>query len=274
MSEEEYFRQLCSNSIDGTLTAPEREQLAAHLATCPACAALERDLRQMRTLLAVEDTLPEGLHETVMQRLQQEDKLRVVQPEKPVRRMPALTMVAAAAVVVLVVLGGGLMPSLSTVGSAGGGAAAERATAARYLDEERGAGGTVPAVLPGADAAAADAGQPQDGLPQPAQTETAPVADASAETSRTLTVPEALRGATVAHCYLAEGGGELPEIGGKLLNTDAHESWFLLDNTMTTLQDTLHLMEDAAYAISPFEGVGLALDSKATSWLLVVVRGD
>ena len=50
-----------------------------------------------------------------MQRLEQESKLKVVQPEKPVRRMPVFTMVAAAAVVVLVVLGGGLLPMFSTV---------------------------------------------------------------------------------------------------------------------------------------------------------------
>ena len=32
MSDEEYFEQLCSNSIDGTLTDSEREKLEAHLA--------------------------------------------------------------------------------------------------------------------------------------------------------------------------------------------------------------------------------------------------
>ena len=109
MSDEEYFEQLCSNSIDGTLTDSEREKLEAHLAECPSCAALKEDLEQMRALFAEEAEPPAGLHESIMQRLEQESKLKVVQPEKPVRRMPVFTMVAAAAAVVLVVLGGGIM---------------------------------------------------------------------------------------------------------------------------------------------------------------------
>lgn len=118
MSDEEYFEQLCSNSIDGTLTDAEREKLEAHLAECPSCAALKQDLERMQALFAEEVEPPAGLHENIMQRLEQESKLKVVQPEKPVRHMPVITMVAAAAVVVLVVLGGGLMPMFfSTVGS-------------------------------------------------------------------------------------------------------------------------------------------------------------
>ena len=73
----------------------------------------------MRAWFSEEGETPAGLHEGIMQKLEQETKLRVVQPEKPVRRMPVFTMVAAAAVVVLVVLGGGLMPAFSTVDSAG-----------------------------------------------------------------------------------------------------------------------------------------------------------
>ena len=46
MNDEEYFEQLCSNSVDGTLTDSEREKLEAHLAECPSCAALLRDLRR------------------------------------------------------------------------------------------------------------------------------------------------------------------------------------------------------------------------------------
>lgn len=128
MSDEEYFEQLCSNSIDGTLTDSEREKLEAHLAECPSCAALKEDLEQMRALFAEEAEPPAGLHESIMQRLEQESKLKVVQPEKPVRRMPVFTMVAAAAAVVLVVLGGGLMPMFSTV--SGGSTAASTASTA------------------------------------------------------------------------------------------------------------------------------------------------
>lgn len=103
-----YFEQLCSSSIDGTLTDEERLALDAHLAECPSCAALKHDLETMHALFSAEPEVPDTLHEQIMQRVEQEAKLRVVQPEKPARRMPVFTMVAAAAVVVMVVLGGGV----------------------------------------------------------------------------------------------------------------------------------------------------------------------
>ena len=81
MSDEEYFEQLVSNSLDGTLTDSEREKLEEHLVECPSCAALKQDLEQMRAWFAEEAEVPEGLHEGIMQKLEQETKLRVVQPE-------------------------------------------------------------------------------------------------------------------------------------------------------------------------------------------------
>ena len=72
MSDEEYFEQLCSNSIDGTLTDAEREKLEAHLAECPSCAALKQDLERMQALFAEEVEPPAGLHENIMQRLEHE----------------------------------------------------------------------------------------------------------------------------------------------------------------------------------------------------------
>ena len=39
MNEEEYFEQLCSNSVDGTLTDSEREKLETHLAEQAAAAS-------------------------------------------------------------------------------------------------------------------------------------------------------------------------------------------------------------------------------------------
>ena len=89
MSDEEYFEQLVSNSLDGTLTDSEREKLEEHLAECPSCAALKQDLEQMRAWFAEEVETPEGLHEGIMQKLEQETKLRVVQPEKPCQKIHA-----------------------------------------------------------------------------------------------------------------------------------------------------------------------------------------
>lgn len=104
----EYFEQLCSNSVDGTLTEEEQRALDGHLAECPSCAALKRDLEQMQELFSADAEVPESLHEHIMERIEHEARLTVVQPERPVRRMPVFTMVAAAAVVVMVVLGGGV----------------------------------------------------------------------------------------------------------------------------------------------------------------------
>ena len=134
MNEEEYFEQLCSNSVDGTLTDSEREKLETHLAECPSCAALKRDLEEMRALWGEEVEVPDDLHEGIMDALRQENKLHVVQPEKPVRRMPVFTMVGVAAAVVLVVLGGGLMPSFSTVGSDGSDSTAAGESPAVFAD--------------------------------------------------------------------------------------------------------------------------------------------
>ncbi len=325
MNDEEYFEQLCSNSVDGTLTDSEREKLEAHLAECPSCAALLRDLREMRALFAQEAEAPDGLHDGIMEQLRQETKLHVVQPEKPVRRMPVFTMVGVAAAVVLVVLGGGLMPSFSTVGSGSSGASAD-------------AGDTAAAVT--ADSYSADAGAASDGaaadiaeaaenagvnsasrsVPETAvqgtsdiaaggsaSSETAPQtaaeedtpsvfslpeADSSiaaqsggisgraisdgdsagtvpAEDTGALTLPEAVRGLRIAHCYIADGG-ELPELDGKLLYSDSSAAWFQLDNNMSTLQNTLNALEKSGCTVTAYEDVGLTLDSRADSWLLIV----
>lgn len=328
MSDEEYFEQLVSNSLDGTLTDSEREKLEEHLAECPSCAALKQDLEQMRAWLTEETELPEGLHEGIMQRLEQETKLRVVQPEKPARRMPVFTMVAAAAVVVLVVLGGGLMPAFSTVDSTGntntsagsdGVAAADAAAGQAVADAAEDAGLTagsqqnagaqaVPpeggqAVQPRNSVPESDASVPNDSAesaPERATGGSVPAAPADgeawdelqpntknaagdgaetveprenialAEAQPVLKLPGSLSGTSVAHCYFAGGGKEIPDINGQLVATIDGISWFLLDNTMSTLQDTLAQFEDAGFTVSAYENVGLTIDSKATSWLLIV----
>ncbi|MDY3618180.1 anti-sigma factor family protein [Agathobaculum sp.] len=135
----EYFELLCSNSVDGTLTEEEQCALGEHLEKCPSCAALKRDLEQMQELFSADVEVPESLHEHIMERVEQEARLTVVQPERPVRRMPVFTMVAAAAVVVMVVLGGGVGRFFGTAGGdMGGNGAAASADAA--ADTMAGAG--------------------------------------------------------------------------------------------------------------------------------------
>lgn len=332
MSDEEYYEQLVSSSLDGTLTDLEREKLEQHLAECPSCAALKQDLERMRALFAGEAELPAGLHDRMMQRLEQENKLRVVRPEKPARRMPVFTMVAAAAVVVLVVLGGGLMPAFSTVGgnastaadtTSNGAGGSDGAAPAQAIQEAAGDAGltvqsggaaapedepdtgrtagtteqeSTPAIQPRdsvpADSGAAAGGSAEAAEQPPEQPDTGtaevweglrPEAQKSGDTAQepqvnaatmdalpVLRLPETLRGTSVAHCYFASGGAEVPDIDGELVYTEGNISWFLLGNNMANLQDTLGQMEDAGFSVSAYESIGLTIDSKAANWLLLV----
>lgn len=324
MNEEEYFEQLCSNSVDGTLTDSEREKLETHLAECPSCAALKRDLEEMRALWGEEVEVPDDLHEGIMDALRQENKLHVVQPEKPVRRMPVFTMVGVAAAVVLVVLGGGLMPSFSTVGSGRSDSAAAGESPAVFADSYtaqadapsdsteneiaeaaedagiRAAGGSTANTAPATNDIAPAGTSSSEAVPQtgdssapavislPEGTDSGSIAvqsepggraavnssdssdsTATARTGAALTLPEAAHGLRVAHCYIAEGGS-LPELGGTLLYSDSDAAWFLLDNNMTVLQDTLSALEKAGCTVAAYEDIGLTIDSKADSWLLIV----
>ena len=42
---------------------------------------------------------------------------------------------------------------------------------------------------------------------------------------------------------------------------------------MATIQDTFKALEEAGFEVSAYEGLGLTLDSKAESWLLIVTVG-
>ena len=98
----------------------------------------------------------------------------------------------------------------------------------------------------------------------------APETSAAQHTTQSVEMPESMRAMTVAHCYLAQGGGELPDIGGELLGTDGETSWFLLDNSLSTIQDTLARSRRRVIRYPAYEGTGIAIDSKATSWMLIV----
>ena len=90
-----------------------------------------------------------------------------------------------------------------------------------------------------------------------------------AEDTGALTLPEAVRGLRIAHCYIADGG-ELPELDCKLLYSDSSAAWFQLDNNMSTLQNTLNALEKSGCTVTAYEDIGLTLDSRADSWLLIV----
>ena len=326
MKEHEYFEQLCSNSIDGTLTDDERQELEAHLAECPSCAALLDDLREMQSLFAAEpQAVPDDLHQHIMDAVEQEQKLKIVQPVKPARRLPVFTMIAAAAVVVVVVLGGGVGQLFGPLGGMKGGADAAADGAASgdmvakdpaeageaYSDaaigdaaadagldgnEAAATGGTQPALnetvpqsdsASSADGAAPEAEEPALAAQAPAANKSGTTADSSnaaassapvpalrESTGETvpasLILPASLQGRTVAYCYMAEGTGELPDLGGSLLLTEGNTSYFSLQNNMSVIENTLSTVEKAGYTVSSYDDVGLVTDANVDSWLLIV----
>lgn len=308
MSDCAYFEQLCSNSIDGTLTDDEHRVLQAHLDECPSCAALLHDLEQMCGLLAQPIDLPEGLHERIMEGVVGQARLSVVQPEKPARHMPVFTMVAAAAVVVMVVLSGGV-PSLfgttgggapSTVSAESGSAAGEAANEA--ILQAAGHASESEQVVPHEAeprAAVTEEQPPAAAAPEagtaivPADTDEMPAAPAPQDTGEvyitggtpaafeagegkqitaraTIALPESIGGMSVAHCYLATGSAELPVIDGTLIETADGYSYFSVKNNMTVLQQTIDSLEKAAYTVVAYEDVELHTDAKAEAWLLIV----
>lgn len=336
MNKDEYFENLVSISLDGTLTDAEREKLAACLADDPSYVRLQQELEQMQSLLQDLPEFPETLHGDIMRRVEQEARLTVVQPEKPARRLPVFTMVAAAAIVVLAVLGGGLGEMFNMVavgngaGSSGGSMASTDTTEGMTaltdeLENEiagsmdnRSDAGSATAATGGAAEQKQNSGrarmsedngndngeenglmtdyieteEPSLFMAEPEDTPAAPDSPEEADSTETsdyavldraavqensaepkqqsVTLPESLLHTSVAHCYLAEGTGELPNIAGELLLHENGVSYFSLPNNMSTIEETLAAVEQAGYQVSAYESVGLTIDSKASTWMLIV----
>ncbi len=87
------FRRLLHESLDGPLGRAEQARLEAHLATCPACRELARDLRGMTADLAALPAVPMPAD------LRRAIRARTV--EAPGRRFRRVVFLAAAAAVAL-----------------------------------------------------------------------------------------------------------------------------------------------------------------------------
>lgn len=89
-----------------------------------------------------------------------------------------------------------------------------------------------------------------------------------------VTLPDSLWGHEVAHCYLAWGANGLPDLTGdlNLLLTTNGVSYFSLPNEMNAMAETLDTMEQAGYRVDSYESVGLEIDKKADTWLLIVAE--
>ncbi len=305
MRDEEYFENLVSSSIDGALTETEKEKLAAHLKECDSCAALKRDLEAMRSLFSADPEIadiPENLHSDIMKRVKQDGHVKVVQPEKPVRRLPVFTMVAVAAVVVLAVLGGGIGQMFTMVGSSSGGSTASADAGGVDViagdDGDSDAGSYDAAAMPfseevtaetcedadaatgGADVYAEDKAAPREtpkveGAPSAQNSgsdENAPEPEPKMgrQFERMVELPENLKGKSVTHCYLARGSGELPDVNGELILSERGISYFVLEKDISPIEETLAAVEQAGFVVDAYEDVGLVIDSKAETWILIV----
>ena len=137
----EEYTQLISARQDGELTSEEKARLEEHLAECPQCRILVRELEEMKAAFVLQEPVPapEELSRGVLERIRAQ---RAAQRRSVVRRIGGL---AAA-----LVLCAGLYPVLRAMAPAGmSGMAMEAADTAapmepaRYVEQEAAADGAL-----------------------------------------------------------------------------------------------------------------------------------
>ncbi len=293
MSDKEYFERLVSSSIDGALTEKEKEKLGAHLKECPSCAALKNDLERMRELFmegADSVRFPDTLHENIMANVRKEARVKVVTPEKPVRRLPVFTMVVVAAAVVLAVLGGGLGQIFTMFGDNSGTSTAsvdegigEMAPEPESVPETGGGGSDIldhggayngSAEISGNTDGAVMYDEAADEAPMAETEESTDEESAYSKSSRVIApdieFPDSLKGMAVSHCYIARSPDAIVDIDGELVANENGASYFLLDNSTSPVEETIVKLEQAGCTVEAYEDVGLVIDNKEDNWLLIL----
>ena len=274
-----YFENLCSASVDGTLTRAEKKELEAHLETCPACREYLEDMRVMRTLWReLDDPAPAGLHASIMSAVQadlaqQKEESESAAPADnvvaiPVRKAPTpqqtrnrlrsmVLMLGAAAACVALVMSGGLSGGL--IGMVGVGGAAQDAAVAAPAAEAPAAMApqepmTFAAATKNESARLADDMLADSAAAEAVMTEFSdaePAADAMPAVSM-LPAPVAAR--QFAATYLATGTGELPVIEGAVLLAEENGfGYYSLPNDISLLEDMLDALPQAGYSITVTE---------------------
>lgn len=143
--------ELISLELDGQLTPEEHAELEEHLAACGECRGAAEELRQLHLLLPeLEEEVPEGLHQAIMDRIGAEK----VVPLSRARKAPHIRRWASlAAVFAVILLGAGTLKSFQGGGSTGAAPAAASVTTAEAAQDTVGAAGS--------DAASGGAEQPE-----------------------------------------------------------------------------------------------------------------
>ncbi len=131
--------ELLSLELDGELTPEEKRELEGHLAACGECRGAAEELRQLRALLPeLEEEVPDGLHQAIMDRIGAEKvvPLSRVSKKSRIRRWASL-----AAVFAVILLGAGTLKTLQSSGSTGAAPAAASVTTAESAQDTVGAAG-------------------------------------------------------------------------------------------------------------------------------------
>ena len=138
--------ELLSLELDGQLPPEEKGELEAHLDGCGECRRAAEELRQLHTILPeLEEEVPDGLHQAIMDRIGAEKVVPLSRARRPsqLRRWASL-----AAVFAVILLGAGTWRLFAGSGLSGGTAAPAAANAApeaAAAARDTASGGTEPA---------------------------------------------------------------------------------------------------------------------------------
>lgn len=302
------YEELCSAYVDHALSRAEKQELEAHLAECPDCRAYVEELRAMRALWrSMETPAPEGLHEQIMERIEQETRAAIAPVPAKKRRVPVFTMMAAAAACLLLAVTGSLSGVLSQADpdqTADAVVAQSRQTepapqAAAADDAQADAAAVLPeqaddsqlqaaAPQPAADVpAAASYSNAPESVPDAAQ---APTAETPASKIRSvepdaqmpmamsvMLPPDALAGMSFANCYLAQGGAAdaIPAIEqASLLVTEDGVSYYQVANNESAIAQVLEALSHAGFTVEVNAASPVALDRKADAVLFMIATEE
>ena len=194
--------ELLSLELDGQLTPEERGELEAHLAGCGECRRAAEELRQLHTILPeLEEEVPDGLHQAIMDRIGAEKVVPLSSAAKGRRSLRQ--WVSLAAVFAVILLGAGTLKTLQSGGStATAPAAANLAPQVTAATQDAASGGAdqaeeQPKMVSGQGDVCNDAAQPtqesavpQDAAPQDGEGEGAALRMSPTASAQPTPVPE------------------------------------------------------------------------------------
>ena len=194
--------ELLSLELDGQLTPEERGELEAHLAGCGECRRAAEELRQLHTILPeLEEEVPDGLHQAIMDRIGAEKVVPLSSAAKGRRSLRQ--WVSLAAVFAVILLGAGTLKTLQSGGStATAPAAANLAPQVTAATQDAASGGAdqaeeQPKMVSGQGDVCNDAAQPtqesavpQDAAPQDGEGEGAALRMSPPASAQPTPVPE------------------------------------------------------------------------------------